>query len=93
MKFLAKSSLSVFSPDVDDFRKRPFGKLFMNYGPLVKLEGPMMGNVVLVCKPEDVMSTFVQAQISPGQSIFDSLEKCRCRDRYRNFPSGITDFW
>ncbi|KAL0266751.1 UNVERIFIED_CONTAM: hypothetical protein PYX00_009206 [Menopon gallinae] len=88
---MAKASLSVFSTEIDKFQSDPFGKLFTKYGPIVKLEGPLTGNVVFVSKPEDITSTFLQAQASPAQSIFDSVENCRNRDRQRNFPNGITD--
>lgn len=60
---------------------RPFDKLFQKYGPIVKLQGPLGADIVLINKPEHVAKVYDQEGKYPIRSTLDSVEKCRSQSR------------
>lgn len=62
-------------------KDRPFSKLFRKYGPVVKLQGPLGAQVVLICRPEHIAKVYEQEGKYPIRSTLDSVEKCRNQTR------------
>lgn len=56
---------------------RPFDNLFRKYGPIVKLQGPLGADTVLINKPEHVAKVYDNEGKHPIRSTLDSVEKCR----------------
>ncbi|KAK6618561.1 hypothetical protein RUM43_012952 [Polyplax serrata] len=56
---------------------RPFDRLFRKYGPIVKLQGPLGADIVIINKPEHVAKVYDQEGKHPVRSTLDSVEKCR----------------
>lgn len=60
-----------------------FRYLLNEYGPVVRLQGPFGGNVLIVSRPEDALSVFTSEGRYPIRSSLDSIEKYRLQ--YRKF--------
>ncbi|XP_018322335.1 probable cytochrome P450 301a1, mitochondrial [Agrilus planipennis] len=55
---------------------------FMNeYGPVVRLSGPLGGDVVILCRPELASAIFENEGPYPVRSCFDCIEKYRLQYR------------
>lgn len=62
-------------------QSRPFGALFRKYGPIVKLQGPLGTEVVLLNRPEHIAAVYEQEGRFPVRSTLDSVEKCRSQTK------------
>lgn len=56
---------------------RIFENLFAKYGPIVKLPGPLGGEVLLINRPEHIKAVFDQEGKYAAHSILDSVDRCR----------------
>jgi len=61
--------------------QRPFTRLFEKYGPIVKLQGPLGAEIVLLNRPEHIAKIYDQEGRYPVRSTLDSVEKCRSKTR------------
>lgn len=62
-----------------------FRWLLNEYGPIVRLQGPFGGNVIILSRPEDVLSVFAAEGKYPIRSNLDCIEKYRLKYRqYKN---------
>ncbi|EEB18195.1 cytochrome P450, putative [Pediculus humanus corporis] len=77
--FLKKiSSLWKYLPELGcQATGRPFDRLFKKYGPIVKLQGPLGADIVIINKPEHVGKVYDQEGKHPVRFTLDSVEKCR----------------
>uniref|UniRef100_A0A2Y9D429 Uncharacterized protein n=1 Tax=Pediculus humanus subsp. corporis TaxID=121224 RepID=A0A2Y9D429_PEDHC len=58
-------------------KKQSLNKLFNKYGPIVNLQGPLSGNIILLHKPEHLSAVFEQDSLPFIRSVLDSLELSR----------------
>ncbi|KAK6621174.1 hypothetical protein RUM43_011480 [Polyplax serrata] len=91
---LVNLGTSFFSSNnPDKTRRHAFGKLFLKYGPIVNLQGPLSGNVILIHRPEHLMAVFDQDSLSPTRSVFDSLDQSRRDVEDKVVASGLSTDW
>lgn len=55
--------------------------LFDEYGPVVRLEAPLGGNIVILSRPEHVQAVFKNEGPYPIRSSLDCIEKYRLQHR------------
>lgn len=72
---------------------RTFNKLFSKYGSIVKLPGPLGGEVVLVNRPEHIKSIFDQEGKLPVRSVLDSVDRCRTLSQSKSTPFFSLEDW
>jgi cytochrome P450 family 49 subfamily A len=58
-----------------------FKRFFDHYGPVVRLHGPLGGDIVMVSRPEHVAAVFKNEGPYPIRSSLDSVEKYRLHYR------------
>ncbi|XP_063927892.1 probable cytochrome P450 301a1, mitochondrial isoform X2 [Zophobas morio] len=58
-----------------------FKRFFDHYGPVVRLHGPLGGDIVMVSRPEHVAAVFKNEGPYPIRSSLDSVEKYRLQHR------------
>lgn len=58
-----------------------FRWLLDEYGPVVRLQGPFGGDVVILSRPEDALAVFASEGRYPIRSSLDCLEKYRLHYR------------
>ncbi|XP_012278927.1 probable cytochrome P450 12a5, mitochondrial isoform X2 [Orussus abietinus] len=64
----------------------PMRYLFNHYGPVVRINGPMIGDVVMIHRPEHIAEVFKQEGQSPLRSGVDILQHYRLHHRKYRFP-------
>ncbi|XP_058798490.1 probable cytochrome P450 12a5, mitochondrial [Phymastichus coffea] len=63
----------------------PLRYLFNEYGPIVRLNGPFTGDVVLIHRPEHIAKVFQEEGDSPTRSSIDVLQHYRLNYRKYRF--------
>lgn len=58
-----------------------FNRFFAHYGPVVRLHGPLGGDIVMINRPEHIEAAFRSEGPYPIRSTLDSLEKYRLKHR------------
>lgn len=92
--FPAQIGASLFgSYSSSKFHNRTFNKLFSKYGPIVKLPGPLGGEVVLINRPEHIKSIFDQEGKRTVRSVLDSVDRCRIASRSKSAPFFNLEDW
>lgn len=75
---LAQIGASIFGTyNSSRVHSRIFDNLFSKYGPIVKLPGPLGGEVLLINRPEHIKAIFDQEGKHSVRSILDSVDRCR----------------
>ncbi|XP_011494560.1 PREDICTED: probable cytochrome P450 12a5, mitochondrial [Ceratosolen solmsi marchali] len=64
---------------------RPLKYLFNEYGPVVRLNGPFAGDIVLIHRPEHIAKVFEEEGDSPTRSGIDVLQHYRLNYRKYRF--------
>ncbi|KAJ8667005.1 hypothetical protein QAD02_008667 [Eretmocerus hayati] len=63
----------------------PLNYLFNEYGPVVRINGPLTGDVVLIHRPEHVAKVFEEEGDTPARSSIDVLQHYRQHHRKYRF--------
>ncbi|XP_044009297.1 cytochrome P450 CYP12A2-like isoform X2 [Aphidius gifuensis] len=68
----------------------PLKYLFNEYGPVVKINGPAFGSIVMIHKPEHIAQVFKQEGQLPTRSGIDILQHYRINHRQYKFPGPMS---
>ncbi|EFA02864.1 probable cytochrome P450 301a1, mitochondrial [Tribolium castaneum] len=85
--FLAVGSLLSWSGNMALFKR-----FFDHYGPVVRLHGPLGGDIVMVSRPEHIAAVFKNEGPYPIRSSLDSVEKYRLQHRKLRHTGPILMF-
>ncbi|RZC41860.1 cytochrome P450 301a1, mitochondrial, partial [Asbolus verrucosus] len=69
-----------------------FKRFFDHYGPVVRLHGPLGGDIVMVSRPEHVAAVFKNEGPYPIRSSLDSVEKYRLQYRHLRHSGPLLMF-
>ncbi|XP_024945777.1 probable cytochrome P450 12a5, mitochondrial isoform X2 [Cephus cinctus] len=68
----------------------PLQYLFNEYGPIVRIHGPIAGNIVMIHRPEHIAEVFKQEEDSPIRSGIDILQHYHLHYRKYRLPGPFS---